>query len=103
MIWFDSWLGEIPEQHRQNVVAHHYNAATTNGQEPIAFDKHGALPDSVALKDIEQGGKEEMSEQYWLTDITLSLEGGWCYTEGQTYKKSSMVIRNMIDVWSKKA
>jgi alpha-L-fucosidase len=36
-----------------------------------------------------------------MTDITIS-HGSWCYTNGQTYKNPSLVIRNMIDVWSKK-
>jgi len=51
--------------------------------------------------DMEQGGKTELSDDYWLTDITLSF-GSWSYTTGQTYKTPEMVIRNMIDVWSKR-
>lgn len=100
MIWFDSWLDLIPENYRQEMVAHHYNTAVSRGQEPIVFHKQEDLPDSVALLDIEQGGKTEISEQYWLTDITIS-HGSWSYTRGQTYKDPAMVIRNMIDVWSK--
>lgn len=49
----------------------------------------------------EQGGKKELSPDYWMTDITISY-GSWCYTNGQTYKAPDLVIRNMIDVWSKK-
>src|SRR5690606_4432113 len=45
--------------------------------------------------------KTDISEDYWLTDITLS-HNSWCYIDGQTYKAPSLVIRNMIDVWSKK-
>lgn len=101
MIWFDSWLDKIPEALRQKVVAHHYNTAKSRGQEPIAFHKQEDLPDSVALVDIEQGGKTDISEKYWLTDITIS-DGSWCYTEGLKYKEADLIIRNMIDVWSKK-
>jgi alpha-L-fucosidase len=36
-----------------------------------------------------------------MTDITISY-GSWCYTHGQTYKNPALVIRNMIDVWSKR-
>jgi alpha-L-fucosidase len=53
------------------------------------------------MLDIEQGGKKGLSEDYWLTDITISY-GSWCYTNGQTYKPASLVLRNMIDVWSKR-
>ncbi|RKD91492.1 alpha-L-fucosidase [Mangrovibacterium diazotrophicum] len=101
MIWFDSWLDKIPEEYREKMLAHHYNAGESRGQEPIAFYKQEDLPDSVALIDIEQGGKTEISDKYWLTDITIS-DGSWCYTNGLKYKKADLIIRNMIDVWSKK-
>ncbi len=101
MIWFDSWLDLIPEVYRQKMLTHHYNKALSRGQEPVAFYKQEDLPDSVAILDIEQGGKTGMSENYWLTDITISY-GSWSYTKGQKYKTPELVIRNMIDVWSKK-
>ena len=43
-----------------------------------------------------------MSEDYWLTDLTISLSSGWCHVNGQTYKSVEMLVRNMIDVWSKR-
>jgi alpha-L-fucosidase len=101
IIWFDSWLDRIPEEYRQKMVAHHFNTATANGQHPIVAYKQEDLPANVGILDIEQGGKTEISQDYWLTDITLSNDS-WCYIQGQTYKEPSLVIRNMIDVWSKK-
>jgi alpha-L-fucosidase len=101
IIWFDSWLDAIPENYRQKMVAHHFNTAASRGQQPIAAHKQEDLPASVGLLDIEQGGKTEISEDYWLTDVTLSY-GSWSYVDGQTYKPPSLVIRNMIDVWSKR-
>lgn len=101
IIWFDSWLDEIPENYRQKMVAHHFNTAVSRGQAPIAAYKQEDLPANVGILDIEQGGKTDLSDDYWLTDITLSY-GSWCYINGQTYKPASLVIRNMVDVWSKK-
>jgi alpha-L-fucosidase len=101
IIWFDTWLYTIPEYYRKKMVAHHFNTAVSRGQEPIVVYKHENLPPDVGILDIEQGGKTELSEDYWMTDITISY-GSWCYTEGQTYKDPSLIIRNMIDVWSKK-
>jgi alpha-L-fucosidase len=101
IIWFDSWLESIPEDYRQKMVAHMYNTGTSRGQEPIVAYKQEDLPANVGILDIEQGGKTGLSEDYWLTDITISY-ASWCYTEGQTYKDPALVIRNMIDVWSKK-
>ncbi len=101
IIWFDSWLDIIPENYRQKMVANHFNKAVSRGQKPIAAYKQEDLPANVGMLDMEQGGKTELSADYWLTDITISY-GSWCYTHGQTYKNPSLVIRNMIDVWSKK-
>jgi alpha-L-fucosidase len=101
IIWFDSWLHKIPETYRQKMVAYHFNVATSRGQKPIVAYKQEDLPANVGILDIEQGGKTEISEDYWLTDITIS-HNSWCYINGQTYKEPSLVIRNMIDVWSKK-
>jgi alpha-L-fucosidase len=101
IIWFDSWLDKIPEKYLQKMVAHHFNAASAKGQKPIVAYKQEDLPANIGMLDIEQGGKTEISKDYWLTDITISY-GSWCYTNGQKYKPASLVIRNMIDVWSKK-
>lgn len=101
IIWFDSWLDKIPQNYLQKMVAHHFNAAAARGQKPIVAYKQEDLPANVGMLDIEQGGKTEISKDYWLTDITISY-GSWCYTNGQKYKPASLVIRNMIDVWSKK-
>jgi alpha-L-fucosidase len=101
IIWFDSWLDRIPEPYRQKMVAHHFNTATARGQHPIVAYKQEDLPANVGVLDIEQGGKTDISQDYWLTDITLSNDS-WCYINGQTYKEPSLVIRNMIDVWSKR-
>lgn len=101
MIWFDSWLDEIPEDYLQKMVAHHFNTAVSRGQQPIVNYKQEDLPANVGILDMEQGGKTELSDDYWLTDITISY-GSWCYTHGQTYKNPALVIRNMIDVWSKR-
>lgn len=101
IIWFDSWLDIIPENYRQKMVAHHFNTAVARDQKPIVAYKQEDLPANVGMLDIEQGGKKELSSDYWMTDITISY-GSWCYTNGQTYKTPELVIRNMIDVWSKK-
>jgi alpha-L-fucosidase len=101
IIWHDSWLDKIPENYLQKMVAHHFNTAVSRGQKPIVAYKQQDLPSNVGTLDIEQGGKTEISEDYWLTDITLSHHS-WCYINGQTYKEPELVIRNMVDVWSKK-
>ncbi len=100
MIWFDSWLNMIPEELRQEMVANYYNKARAKGQDVTIGYKQEDLPLDVGILDIEQGGKTDISERVWMTDITIS-NSSWSYVEGQTYKAPELVLRNMIDVWSK--
>lgn len=100
ILWFDSWLNLIPERRRQEMCAYYLNEAAKKGQEVVLAYKQNDLPSSVGVLDIEQGGKKDLSESVWLTDVTLS-DHSWCYIEGQTYKPTALLLRNMIDVWSK--
>lgn len=97
IIWFDTWLDRIPDEYLKKMVAEQYNA----GEETVVTFKHEDLPRNLAVLDIEQGGMKEMPEDYWMTDITLSYSS-WSYVTGQEYKPLDMVLRNMVDVWSKR-
>lgn len=100
MIWFDSWLNFIPEKIVQQMCADYFNAALKNNQKVAIGYKQSDLPNGVGILDIEQGGRRDIVETPWMTDITLSNKS-WSYIEGQTYKTSKMVMRNLIDVVSK--
>lgn len=101
IIWFDSWLSYMPEEYLLKMVAYQFNTGVSKGQENLVAYKQKDLPRSVGVLDIEQGGMKEMSPDFWLTDVTLSYNS-WCYVQGQTYKDAALLLRNMIDVWSKK-
>ncbi|VGO18182.1 hypothetical protein SCARR_00233 [Pontiella sulfatireligans] len=100
IIWFDSWLKMIPQEYRKKFAAYYLNEAQKKRQDVVIAYKQVDLPSSVGVLDIEQGGKKDLSESVWLTDVTLSTKS-WCYIEGQKYKPAELVVRNMIDVWSK--
>ncbi|MFC2098725.1 alpha-L-fucosidase [Bacteroidota bacterium] len=100
LIWFDVWLKLIPLEYRTKFAAYYLNEAKKKNQEVVIAYKQADIPSSVGVLDIEQGGKKDLSESVWLTDVTLSNRS-WCYIEGQTYKPADLVVRNMIDVWSK--
>ena len=101
ILWYDVWLNFIAQEKIQEMSAYFLNHAQNTGQEVVLVAKHNDLPKTMSVLDIEQGGKKDLSESVWMTDITLSDKGSWSYTKGQVYKTPSMVIRNMIDVWSK--
>ncbi len=100
IIWFDVWLKLIPQEYRKQFVAYYLNEAEKKNQDVVIAFKQADLPSSVGVLDIEQGGKKDLSESIWLTDVTLSNKS-WSYIDGQTYKPADLVVRNMIDVWSK--
>ncbi len=101
MIWFDSWLDVIPEDYRQRMAAHHFNATAARGEPGVLICKQDDMPDQLRVLDIEQGGMKEMPDKVWMTDITLSLNG-WCHVQNQKYKSLPLLVRNMVDVWSKR-
>lgn len=100
IIWFDSWLDRIPESNRKEMAAHHFNNGLKNNKEVVICHKQHDMPMECSVLDFEQGGRRETHPMPWMTDITLG-NSRWKYVDGQTYKEPAMVIRNMIDVWSK--
>ncbi|MEL6142912.1 MAG: alpha-L-fucosidase, partial [Bacteroidota bacterium] len=100
IIWFDTWFNIIDQQKVKEMCSYYFNDAAADGREVVIAYKQADLPKEVGVKDIEQGGRRELGELPWMTDITLSHQS-WCYVEGQTYKTADLVLRNMIDVISK--
>jgi len=100
IIWFDTWFNIIDQKRVKEMCSYYFNAAGKNDQEVVIAYKQADLPKEVGVKDIEQGGRRELGELPWMTDITLSNKS-WCYVKGQTYKSADLVLRNMIDVISK--
>lgn len=101
IIWFDSGLDRISEEYRKKMVALQIANGLKNEKETIVAYKQEDLPSNIGVLDIEQGGMRDISPDYWLTDMTIS-NNSWSYVKGQTYKKPELLIRNMIDIWSKR-
>ena len=80
IIWFDSWLHEVPDDYKCRFLANFFNNADQNGQQVLVTYKQEDLPNDVGVLDIEKGGMADLTEQVWLTDDTISL-GSWCYTQ----------------------
>lgn len=100
ILWYDSWLNLIPEDKRLEMAAHHFNNGLKNNKDVVTAHKQDDLPLEWSVLDFEQGGRRDIHPLPWLTDITLG-ESRWMYVEGHPYKDAALVIRNMIDVWSK--
>ncbi|TWT31025.1 Alpha-L-fucosidase [Posidoniimonas corsicana] len=100
LIWFDSWLDEIPDQQKMRFLAHYFNQADEEGQQVLVTYKQQDLPQDVGVLDLEKGGMGDLTEFTWLTDDTISL-GSWCYTDNLRVKDARVVLHSLIDIVSK--
>ena len=100
LMWFDSWLHEIPEQTRMDYLAYYFNKADSWNKDVLVTFKGRDLPKEVAVEDFEKGRLNRISQHPWLTDDTLSW-GSWCYTEDLKIKSTPTVLHTFIDIVSK--
>jgi alpha-L-fucosidase len=100
LMWFDSWLDEIPDQTKMEYLAYYFNKANDLGKEVVVTFKQQDLPRDVALDDYEKGRADKLTDFVWLADDTIS-KGSWCYTDGLEIKTTAEVLRTFIDIVSK--
>lgn len=100
LIWFDSWLDEIPEQTQFEFAAHYLNAADRWGREVVITRKQNDLPLSFSIEDFEKGRADKLTDNVWLTDDTIS-KGSWCHTRDLKIKPANEVIETFVDLVSK--
>jgi alpha-L-fucosidase len=100
IVWFDAWLDEIPEAYRQKFCAYYLNAAESWDKEVVIVRKQDDLPLNFTVDDLEKSRKNELDEQPWMTDETISY-GSWGYTEGLEIKPARDIIHVLADITSK--
>ena len=100
IIWFDSWLDQIPEEYRQEFCAHYLNYADSIEKQVVIVRKQDDLPLDVSVDDLEKSRKNEIGKKVWMTDETIS-KGSWCYTKGLEIKPARDVLHVLIDIVSK--
>jgi alpha-L-fucosidase len=100
IMWFDSWLDQIPEAYRQKFCAYYLNDAEQKGKEVVIVRKQNDLPLDVSVDDLEKSRKNKLEEKSWMTDETVST-GSWCYTSDLKIKPTADVLHVLIDIVSK--
>lgn len=100
IMWFDSWLHEIPDSVQTEYLAYYFNKAQEWDKDVVVTRKQDDLPLSVSVLDFEKGRAEGINETPFLTDDTIS-KGSWSYTEGLGIKSTSIVLHSLIDIVSK--
>jgi len=100
MIWFDSWLDEIPEEYRKEFAAYYFNDAAKRGAEVVILRKQDDLPLDFTVLDHEKSRMSGASEHVWMTDDTIS-RGSWSYTTDLEIKPAEEIIHALADTVSK--
>jgi alpha-L-fucosidase len=100
MMWFDSWLDQIPEEARKEFCAYYLNRAAQWDREVVIIRKQEDLPIDFTVLDHEKSRMSEASEHVWMTDDTIS-RGSWCYTDSLTIKPAADIIHALADTVSK--
>ena len=100
IIWFDSWLDQIPEKKRAEFASYYLNEADKLGKDVVIIRKQEDLPLNFSLNDLEKSRMNKMGEQSWMTDETVSY-GSWCYTENLRIKPTKDIIHVLMDIVSK--
>ncbi len=100
IIWFDSWLDQIPEDYRQKFCAYYLNEAQKWGKEVVIIRKQDDLPLTCSIDDLEKSRMNRIKDQLWMTDETVST-GSWCFTENLQVKPANDVLHVLIDIVSK--
>ena len=100
IIWFDSWLDQIPEAYQKEFCAYYLNDADKLGKEVVIVRKQEDLPLEVSVDDLEKSRKNRLEEKTWMTDETVST-GSWCYTEDLKIKPTEDILHVLIDIVSK--
>lgn len=100
IIWFDSWLDEIPETYRYQFCEYYLQKAKERKKEVVIVRKQEDLPLSVSIENLENSRKNSLHPLTWETDETVSY-GSWSYTKDLRIKSSKHLIHELIDIVSK--
>ena len=100
IIWFDSWMEQVPESYRQRFSAYYLNAAEEWGKEVAIIRKQKDLPLDFSINDHEKSREPRALPELWMTDDTLST-GSWCYTKNLEIKPLHKVVHTLVDTVAK--
>lgn len=100
LIYFDSKMSKIPEKYKLEFLAHYFNHSVEEKQQVIVTHKEGELPKTVSLEDFEKGRNNAITQDFWLTDETVSV-GSWSYTNNLGLKTADEIVDLLADIVSK--
>lgn len=101
IMYFDWWIQHSSaKEYLKRFAAYYYNRADEWGREVVINYKHDAFMFGCAVTDVERGQFAECKPYVWQTDTAVA-KNSWCYTENNSYKTATQIIRDMVDIVSK--
>lgn len=101
IMYFDWWIQHSSvKEHLKRFAAYYYNRADEWGREVVINYKHDAFQFGTAVVDVERGQFADWKPYVWQTDTSVA-KNSWCYTENNSYKTSTQILQDMVDIVSK--
>ena len=101
VFWFDWWIEQaVFEPYLQKFASYYYNRGQEWDKGVVIQHKHESFPRGTALYDIERGKLNNIREDYWQTDTSVSYKS-WCYVEDDEFKSTTTVVHDLVDIVSK--
>ncbi len=100
IIWFDSWLDRIPEEHRLEFAAYYLNKAEEWNKEVMICHKQEDMPMTVSTLDHERGAEKNITPYPWLSDDCVSPHT-WSYVKDMIFYSPERIITDFVKTVSK--
>ena len=100
VLYFDfGWHFDEFAPYRPKITAYYYNRAASWGKE-VVLNYKDKFPEGTAVRDVERGKLEGISELCWQTDTSVSY-GSWGYIENDEFKTVTTIVHDLVDIVSK--
>jgi len=101
LFWFDFGLRYVQEDYKKEMVSYYYNKLNNLKKEGIITYKWHNLVVGSGIEDLEQGTREDLAYNFWVTDTTVDDGEAWGYIYNNSYKTPSSLIHYLVDNVSK--
>jgi alpha-L-fucosidase len=100
LLWFDSRMGDIPEEYRMGFLAYYYNKAVDWKKDVAVTYKGSDLQIGTGILDLEKGRMAKTTTYKWVNDDVINWNS-WSYVENADYKSADRLVDELVDIVSK--
>jgi alpha-L-fucosidase len=100
VLWFDSRMNNIAEEHRKGFLAYYYNQAAKSRKDVAVIYKNRDLEAGAGVVDLERGRMAKATPYRWVNDDSINWTS-WCYVQNAEYKSADRLVDGLIDIVSK--